>query len=54
MREFLKKIFNNTKTIAVIGLSPDKNKPSHKVSEFMRSHGFKIIPVYPKEDFILG
>ncbi|MDR2081384.1 MAG: CoA-binding protein [Campylobacteraceae bacterium] len=54
MKEFLKEIFDNTKTIAVIGLSPNKDKPSHKAAAFMRSHGFRIIPVYPKEDFILG
>ncbi|MDR2789392.1 MAG: CoA-binding protein [Campylobacteraceae bacterium] len=54
MEESLKKIFDDTKIIAAIGLSPNENKPSHKVAKFMLAHGFKIIPVYPKEDFILG
>ncbi|MDR2100191.1 MAG: CoA-binding protein, partial [Campylobacteraceae bacterium] len=54
MRELLKNIFDDTKTIAVIGLSSDVDKPSHKVAKFLLSCGFKVIPVYPKEDFILG
>jgi len=50
----IKKIFQETKTIAIIGLSPNSEKASYKVAEFLQSKGFKIIPVYPKEDFILG
>ena len=47
-------IFENTKTIAVLGLSPDETKPSHRVAKYLQEQGFKIIPVYPKEDEILG
>ena len=50
----LQKIFNVTKTIAVVGLSPDVTKPSHRVARFMHERGFKIIPIYPKEQTILG
>jgi predicted CoA-binding protein len=50
----MKEIFWNTKSIAIVGLSPDSNKPSYKVAEFLQSKGFKIIPIYPKEDFILN
>ncbi|MDR2635973.1 MAG: CoA-binding protein [Campylobacteraceae bacterium] len=52
--ELISKIFRETKTVAVIGLSPDPNKPSYQVAAFLQSKGFKIIPIYPKEDFILG
>lgn len=52
--EEIKNIFSNTKTIAIIGLSPDETKDSHKVGAYLKNVGFKIIPVYPKEDFILG
>lgn len=52
--EKLREIFNNTKTIAIIGLSPDESKASNIVAKYLQSQGFKIIPVYPKEDVILG
>ena len=50
----LKTIFNNTKTIAIIGLSPNEEKDSNKVARYLQSAGFIIIPVYPKGDEILG
>jgi len=53
-KDEIKDIFNNTKTIAVLGLSPDASKPSHRVAKYLQEQGFQIIPVYPKEDTILG
>lgn len=47
-------ILKNAKNIAVIGLSPDENKASNTVAKFLIEEGFKIYPVYPKEDEILG
>ena len=47
-------IFKNTKTIAIAGLSPDTSKASNIVAAYLQSVGFKIVPVYPKEDVILG
>ena len=47
-------ILDSVKVIAILGLSPDETKPSHKVAKFMQEHGYKIVPVYPKEDEILG
>jgi hypothetical protein len=47
-------IFNSTKTIAIAGLSPDPSKASNMVAAYLQSVGFKIVPVYPKEDIILG
>ena len=47
-------IFKNTKTIAIAGLSPDSSKASNMVAVYLQNAGFKIIPVYPKEDMILG
>ncbi len=47
-------IFKNTKTIAIAGLSPDPSKASNMVAAYLQSVGFKIVPVYPKEEFILG
>jgi len=48
------KIFNETKTIAIVGLSPNEEKASYKVAKYLQKAGFKIVPVYPKEDTILG
>lgn len=50
----IKKIFENTKTIAIVGLSSDEEKASYKVAKYLQDNGFKIVPIYPKEDKILG
>jgi predicted CoA-binding protein len=52
--EEIKEILSHAKTIAVIGLSPDETKDSHRVAKYLQSVGYKIIPVYPKEETILG
>lgn len=53
-KEEIKNIFDSVKTIAVLGLSPDESKDSHMVAKYLQNHGYKIIPVYPKEETILG
>lgn len=40
--------------IAIVGLSPNPQKDSHKVAKFLQQKGFHIIPIYPKEEYILG
>merc|ERR1711879_746761 len=50
----IKEIFENTKTIAIIGCSPNEEKASNMVAKYLKNAGFKIVPVYPKEDEILG
>ena len=50
----IKEIFGTVKTIAVIGLSPDPSKDSHRVAKYLKEAGYTIIPVYPKEEEILG
>ncbi len=52
--EQIKEIFDNTKTIAIIGCSPDTSKASNIVANYLKNVGFKIVPVYPKEEEILG
>ena len=42
------------RTIAVVGLSEDPVKPSHYVSAYMQQHGYKIFPVNPSIDKVLG
>ncbi|AXX94198.1 MULTISPECIES: CoA-binding protein [Arcobacter] len=52
--EEILEIFKNTKTIAIAGLSPDSDKASNMVAVYLQNAGFKIVPVYPKEETILG
>jgi len=47
-------ILKGSKTIAVVGLSDDPFRPSHGVSEYMQNHGYRIIPVHPTAETVLG
>ena len=53
-KQEIKEIFESVKTIAVLGLSPDETKASHRVAKYLQEVGYKIVPVYPKEETILG
>ena len=44
----------NPRTIAVIGLSEIPSKPSHYVSAYIQQHGYKIYPVNPSIQSVLG
>jgi len=50
----IKEIFDSIKTIAVVGLSPDESKDSHRVAKYLQAHGYKVVPIYPKGETILG
>ena len=50
----MKKYFEEAKNIAVIGVSPNPEKASHRVAKYLKEVGYKMIPVYPKGDEILG
>jgi predicted CoA-binding protein len=52
--EEMKEIFESVKTIAILGLSPNETKASNMVAKYLQNAGYKIVPVYPKEDEILG
>jgi predicted CoA-binding protein len=47
-------MLSNGKTIAVVGLSSRRSRPSYGVAEYLQSEGFRIIPVNPNETEILG
>jgi predicted CoA-binding protein len=36
-------------TIAVVGLSPDPQRPSHEVASYLQKHGYRIVPVNPAQ-----
>lgn len=42
------------KVIAVVGLSDNPERPSYRVARFMQSQGYRIVPVTPKGEAILG
>lgn len=50
----IKEILNKYKVIAVIGLSKEPDKDSHKVSAYLKQQGYRIIPVNPFADVVLG
>ena len=50
----IKTILKETKTVAVVGLSPKPKRPSHSVSKAMQDFGYQIIPVRPAVDTVLG
>ncbi len=50
----IKKILDECKTIAVVGLSSSPFRPSNGVAAFMQKKGYKIIPVNPNESMVLG
>lgn len=47
-------LLRHSKTIAVVGLSSNPLRPSHGVSDYMLSHGYRIIPVNPNIEECLG
>jgi uncharacterized protein len=50
----LRRIFTGSKTIAVVGLSKDPSKDAHTVPKYLQDHGYRILPVNPTADAILG
>jgi uncharacterized protein len=47
-------LLKSAKTIAVVGLSNDPRRPSHGVSAYMQSQGYRIVPVNPQIQSCLG
>jgi predicted CoA-binding protein len=52
--ETIREILRESKTIAVVGLSPNPERPSHSVSRYMQGQGYRIVPVNPNVREILG
>ncbi len=52
--EVIKKILDECRTIAVVGLSSSPMRPSNGVAAYMKKQGYKIIPVNPNESMVLG
>lgn len=50
----IRELLDGANTIAVVGLSANPMRPSHGVSQYMQSRGYRIIPVNPGHDVVLG
>ena len=50
----LRALFDRVRTIAVVGLSPQPARPSFRVALAMQRYGFRIVPVRPLVDEVLG
>ncbi len=50
----IKEILAKYRTVAVVGLSREPDKDSYRVSAYLKAHGFRIIPVNPFADEVLG
>ena len=50
----IKTILEESKTVAVVGLSPKVERDSHQVAKYLQGQGYRIIPVNPNADEILG
>lgn len=50
----LRRILGTCRTLAVVGLSPQWHRPSFFAAKYMQAHGYRIVPVNPKADEILG
>lgn len=47
-------ILQSYRTVAVVGLSPKADRPSHQVAKYLREHGYRVVPVRPGCSEILG
>ncbi len=52
--EAIEEILRESKTIAVVGLSPKEDRASHRVARYLQERGYRIIPVNPGHPEILG
>ena len=50
----LRRILKESRVIAVVGLSADWFRPSYFAAKYMQEHGYRVIPVNPKYETILG
>jgi predicted CoA-binding protein len=49
-----KELLASSKIIAMVGLSPKTDKPSNGVANYLKTHGYRVIPVNPQYDEVLG
>lgn len=50
----LRRILRTCKTVAIVGLSAEWHRPSNFVAKYLQTHGYRMVPVNPRYDHILG
>ena len=50
----IRKLLQEARRIAVVGLSPKPHRDSHRIARYLLDRGYEVVPVYPREDEILG
>ena len=50
----LRRILSQTRRIAVVGLSANPSRPSHGVAAYLQAQGYRIVPVNPRYEKVLG
>ena len=50
----MRALLERTKTVAVVGLSPDAARPSHRIAKRLQEWGYRVIPVRPAVSEVLG
>jgi uncharacterized protein len=50
----LRALLERVRRIVVVGLSPKAYRDSYRVARYLLEHGYEIVPVYPREEEILG
>jgi len=50
----LRELLREVRTIAVVGLSPKRDRPSHGVARYLQGAGYQIVPINPGHEEVLG
>lgn len=50
----IRALLAHARRIAVVGLSPRPDRDSHRVARYLQARGYEVVPVYPREERILG
>ena len=54
MKDEIERILSESESVAIVGLSPRPDRPSHYVAKYLLDNGYDIIPVNPLVDEVLG
>jgi predicted CoA-binding protein len=50
----IRRLLMDAKRVAVVGLSPKPHRDANRIARYLQGHGYEVVPVYPREDEILG